>query len=113
MVRTVDYDHIRAISSGLETSDGAVVCANPCWYLGAILASGTGLDLDTKLTVYDNATEADGTEVDYLQCVNSDGQDPEIMLTACNILEEPVWCANGIYAEPSEQYSSWLVWFSR
>lgn len=106
MVRSLDY--IRAKSSGLITDDSAVIFAKPCWYLGATIVQGQGLQLTTKFTVYDNATEAAGTEIDYFRC--SDEEE----LNICHILEEPKWCANGIFAGSVEQmYSTgWLVWYA-
>jgi len=109
MVRQIDFkfEHLHAISSGLISDDSAVICNHPCWYLGTTVVQGINLNLTTYFTVYDNATEGAGTKIDYFRMSD------EEQLNVCHILDEPIWCSNGIYAESTEQmYGSFLIWYA-
>ena len=102
-------DHIRARSSGLETSDDAVVFAKPCWYLGATLRKTAGEA--GYISIYDSpdSTLTGDKQVDTLSC--SDANDKK--MSVCHILEEPVWCSKGIFVACNQyQYMGWLVWYA-
>ena len=93
---------MKAISSGLQDDD-AVIFAHPCWYLGATVVTDD-LD-DVILTIYDNATEASGTKIDYFRCTDE-------VLNKVHILEYPIWCANGIYADMDLKEGDYIIWYA-
>ena len=102
-------DHIRARSSGLETSDDAVVFHRPCWYLGAVLRITSGED--GYISIYDspNSTLTGDKQVDELKAAGA----LDNKISVCHILEEPVWCSKGIFVACNQyQYMGWLVWYA-
>lgn len=93
---------MKAISSSLKDDDD-VIFAHPCWYLGGTVVTDGAADV--ILTIYDNASEASGTEIDYFKCTDE-------VLTEFHSLEYPVWCANGIYAEMDAKEGDYIIWYA-
>jgi len=92
-------DHLR--SSGLETSDAAVVAAKCLFYGVEIITDGTNA---ASIIVYDNASAASGTEVfkGTVAGANNFGG---------VTFEHPVEMFNGIFVDVSGTGAAYIVYW--
>ena len=90
-------------ASGLK-GDSAVIFPKHCRLIGVCFVGDTANEPTLKL--WDNATEADGTEIGFLM-VSDECHFANLMFPG-----NGVECANGIYAELSAATGDYIVYYA-